>query len=48
VEAHSFQLFWSFLPEAAEALEAAGVFIAEAAQRMAGPQRRARTLQTST
>ena len=24
VEAHAFQLFWSFLPEAADAMEAAG------------------------
>jgi monoterpene epsilon-lactone hydrolase len=30
VDAHVFQLFWSFLPEAAEALEAAGRFVAEA------------------
>jgi monoterpene epsilon-lactone hydrolase len=28
VDAHAFQLFWSFLPEAADAIEAAGVFIA--------------------
>jgi acetyl esterase/lipase len=48
VEAHSFQLFWSFLPEAADALEAAGAFIAEIAQRSASPERRARTLQAST
>jgi acetyl esterase/lipase len=48
VEAHSFQLFWSFLPEAADALEAAGVFIADIAQRAASPERRPRTLQTST
>jgi epsilon-lactone hydrolase len=27
VEAHAFQLFWSFLPEAADAIEAAGAFI---------------------
>ena len=27
VEAHAFQLFWSFLPEAADAMEAAGAFI---------------------
>jgi epsilon-lactone hydrolase len=27
VDAHVFQLFWSFLPEAAEALEAAGAFV---------------------
>jgi epsilon-lactone hydrolase len=29
VDAHVFQLFWSFLPEAAEALQAAGRFIRE-------------------
>jgi acetyl esterase/lipase len=29
VDAHAFQLFWSFLPEAADAIEAAGVFIQE-------------------
>jgi acetyl esterase/lipase len=27
VEAHAFQLFWSFLPEAADAMDAAGAFI---------------------
>jgi acetyl esterase/lipase len=27
VDAHAFHLFWSFLPEAADAMEAAGVFI---------------------
>jgi acetyl esterase/lipase len=27
VDAHAFQLFWSFLPEAADAIEAAGTFI---------------------
>lgn len=27
VDAHAFQLFWSFLPEAADAMEAAGLFI---------------------
>jgi hypothetical protein len=27
VQAHAFQLFWSFLPEAADAFEAAGEFI---------------------
>jgi acetyl esterase/lipase len=31
VEAHAFQLFWSFLPEAADAFEAAGEFIREIA-----------------
>ena len=29
VQAHAFQLFWSFLPEAADAMEAAGAFIRE-------------------
>jgi epsilon-lactone hydrolase len=29
VEAHAFQFFWSFLPEAADAMEAAGDFIRE-------------------
>jgi epsilon-lactone hydrolase len=33
VEAHAFQLFWSFLPEAADAFEAAGEFIREVAAR---------------
>jgi epsilon-lactone hydrolase len=33
VEAHAFQLFWSFLPEAADAFEAAGGFIQELAGR---------------
>jgi epsilon-lactone hydrolase len=27
VEAHAFQLFWSFLPEAADAIDAAGSYI---------------------
>ena len=31
VAAHAFQLFWSFLPEAADAFAAAGEFIAELA-----------------
>jgi epsilon-lactone hydrolase len=31
VEAHAFQLFWSFLPEAADAMEAAGTYIRELA-----------------
>ena len=31
VQAHAFQLFWSFLPEAADAFEAAGEFIREIA-----------------
>jgi epsilon-lactone hydrolase len=29
VDAHAFQLFWSFLPEAADAMQAAGDFIAQ-------------------
>jgi acetyl esterase/lipase len=29
VDAHAFQLFWSFLPEAADAMEAAGTFVQE-------------------
>jgi epsilon-lactone hydrolase len=32
VDAHLFQLFWSFLPEAAEALQAAGRFVREVTQ----------------
>jgi acetyl esterase/lipase len=36
VEAHAFQLFWSFLPEAADAIEASGVFI----QRLQGAARK--------
>jgi acetyl esterase/lipase len=31
VQAHAFQLFWSFLPEAADAMEAGGAFIRERA-----------------
>jgi acetyl esterase/lipase len=31
VDAHAFQLFWSFLPEAADAMEGAGAFIRELA-----------------
>ncbi len=31
VQAHAFQLFWSFLPEAADAIQAAGAFIRELA-----------------
>jgi acetyl esterase/lipase len=31
VDAHGFHLFWSFLPEAADAIEAAGTFIRETA-----------------
>jgi acetyl esterase/lipase len=30
VDAHAFQLFWSFLPEAADAIQIAGSFIREA------------------
>jgi epsilon-lactone hydrolase len=36
VDAHVFQLFWSFLPEAAEALEAAGRFVREGGAATAG------------
>ena len=39
VDAHVFQLFWSFLPEAAEALQAAGLFVRDSelrADRQAG------------
>jgi len=44
VEAHAFQLFWSFLPEAADAMDAAGAFIREgAARRRATPTRRLAT-----
>jgi epsilon-lactone hydrolase len=32
VDAHAFHLFWSFLPEAADAIEAAGVFVRETAK----------------
>jgi epsilon-lactone hydrolase len=32
VDAHAFHLFWSFLPEAADALAAAGAFIASTTQ----------------
>jgi len=45
VDAHVFQLFWSFLPEAAEALQKAGRFAREVtrpAPRSAAPPRRAR------
>jgi acetyl esterase/lipase len=31
VQAHAFQLFWSFLPEAADAMQNAGAFIRELA-----------------
>ena len=33
VDAHVFQLFWSFLPEAAEALQAAGLFVGDSEAR---------------
>jgi acetyl esterase/lipase len=39
VEAHAFQLFWSFLPEAADAFEAAGEFIREVADRSGASSR---------
>ncbi len=32
VQAHAFQLFWSFLPEAADAMDAAGAFIRSSAR----------------
>jgi epsilon-lactone hydrolase len=38
VQAHAFQLFWSFLPEAADAIEAAGAFIRELATETAQAQ----------
>lgn len=39
VDAHAFHLFWSFLPEAADAVEAAGAFIREMTQAAPGPRR---------
>jgi acetyl esterase/lipase len=36
VQAHAFQLFWSFLPEAADAMEAAGAFIRELVTELRG------------
>jgi monoterpene epsilon-lactone hydrolase len=39
VEAHAFQLFWSFLPEAADAFEAAGGFIRELTARSVSSSR---------
>ncbi len=41
VEAHAFHLFWSFLPEAADAIEAAGAFIRERAPANSANQHRA-------
>jgi epsilon-lactone hydrolase len=41
VDAHAFQLFWSFLPEAADAIEAAGVFIRDVIQPVTGVDRSA-------
>ncbi len=41
VQAHAFQLFWSFLPEAADAFEAAGEFIREVAARSSTRSNRA-------
>jgi acetyl esterase/lipase len=38
VDAHAFHLFWSFLPEAADAMEAAGRFIAASAAQHDGAQ----------
>ncbi len=40
VQAHAFQLFWSFLPEAADAMQAAGEFIRDLAAQL-GPTRAA-------
>jgi epsilon-lactone hydrolase len=40
VQAHAFQLFWSFLPEAADAMEAAGAFIRERASDSAAQRAR--------
>ena len=37
VDAHGFHLFWSFLPEAADAIEAAGAFVSETATGTAAP-----------
>ena len=42
VQAHAFQLFWSFLPEAADAFEAAGEFIRAVAATSATPSDLAR------
>ncbi len=41
VDAHAFQLFWSFLPEAADAIDIAGSYIHEkqSASVRSGPQR---------
>jgi epsilon-lactone hydrolase len=41
VDAHGFQLFWSFLPEAADAMQAAGAFIRETAKAENRPATRA-------
>lgn len=41
-DAHAFHLFWSFVPEAADAIEAAGTFIAAHAAG-AGPGRDAKS-----
>jgi len=49
VDAHVFQLFWSFLPEAAEALQKAGRFaddVTRPAPRRAATGRRARAAGT--
>jgi acetyl esterase/lipase len=43
VQAHAFQLFWSFLPEAADAMDAAGAFIRSAPRQRATPVRRLAT-----
>lgn len=39
-DAHAFQLFWSFMPEAADAIEAAGHFVAQRIRAAAGGARR--------
>ena len=39
---HAFQIFWSFLPEGADALQAAGAFIREQRAARSAPPPRAR------
>lgn len=46
VQAHAFQLFWSFLPEAADAFEAAGEFIRDVAATSVTPSDLARRRST--
>ena len=43
VQAHAFQLFWSFLPEAADAMETAGAFIRQVVTESRGAQPGARS-----